>query len=102
MQKLSPWIRLEDCSVRTLLGADPQRIESRVALVEKTPRVRIRDAHFREDVGYYEDGGRYVEYRWDEHLDWATRGWKGEGPDDEEAKQWCDNMLAALGHWDHT
>lgn len=81
--------------VRTIEGADPERVETRVALIEKTPRVRIREAYHREDVGYYEDGGKYVEYRWAEWLDWA-QGLEGETK--EESKKWCDDVLRLLGY----
>jgi len=95
MQKISPWIQCDGFVVRTISGADPDRVETRVALIEKTPRVRIRAAYHREDVGYFEDGGKYVEYKWDEWLDWCY-GLEGETL--EESKQWCDNMLKALGY----
>lgn len=95
MAKISPWIDLDSFSIRTILGADPERVETRVALIEKTPRVRIREAYHREDVGFYEDGGKYVEYRWAEWLDWC---YGDERETKEESKQWCDAMLRTMGY----
>lgn len=96
MAKISPWIQLEGYYwVRTIEGANPEKIETRVALIEKTPRVRIRNARYRKDIGYYEDGGEYVEYRWDEWLDWCQGP---EGETIEQSKEWCDKMLALLGY----
>lgn len=95
MAKITDWIEHDGCWIRLLKGGNPDDVRARVALIEKTPRVRIREAYFREDVGYYEDGGKYVEYRWAEWLDWCY-GLEGETV--EESKEWCDKMLALLGY----
>lgn len=97
MQKISPWLRDECGAYRIIEGGDINNTADRVAVIEKTPRVRIRSAHFRERHGTYEDGGHYVDYQWHEFLDWCE-GYKGDGPDDEESRNWCDNMLRALGY----
>lgn len=83
--------------MRHIVGRDPDDVRYRVALIEKTPRVRIRAAHFREHHGTYEDGVPYVDYHWPEHCDWCY-GEKGDGPDDKESKAWCDAMLKLLGY----
>lgn len=95
--KVSPWILVEDGAgaCRVLLGTDPNVIANRVAFIEKTPRVRIRPAHFREDKGTYEDGTPYTDYRWPEFLDWVE-GEKGDGPTDRWSRAWCDAMLKCL------
>jgi hypothetical protein len=97
MQKITPWILHDDCSLRHVVGEDVDDVRYRVALIEKSPRVRIRAAHLGERNGRYEDGEPYTERQWPEHLDWCY-GDKGDGPDDEDSKLWCDNMLRALGY----
>lgn len=97
-KKVSPWVIVDGyAAARHLVGADPNDIRSRVALIEKSPRVRIRDASHREMRGHYEDGSEYIKYRWEEHLDWCY-GYKGDDAFDEESRKWCDNMLIALGY----
>ena len=98
--KVTDWMMDSDGigAFRMVQGGDPENIGHRVAFIEKTPRVRIRPAHFREHRGTYEDGGEYVEYHWAEHLDWAARDFKGSGADDPESRAWCDAMLKLLGY----
>lgn len=97
-KKVSPWIIVDGyAAARHLVGADPNDVRSRVALIEKSPRVRIREASLREMRGHYEDGGEYVKYRWEEHLDWCY-GTRGEDAFDEDSRQWCDAMLKLLGY----
>lgn len=97
-KKVSPWIIVDGyAAARHLVGADPNDIRSRVALIEKSPRVRIRPAFLREHRGTYEDGGEYIRYQWEEHLDWCY-GDKGNDAFDEESRQWCDAMLKLLGY----
>jgi hypothetical protein len=96
--KVGPWQVVDGfCIARVIEGGDPDNIADRVAFIEKTPRVRIRSGHYREDRGRYEDGEEYIEYRWHEFLDWAE-GAQGLGPDDPESQQWCDDMLKLLGY----
>lgn len=82
--KVTEWITVEDgCgATRAILGKDPDLIENRVAFIEKTPRVRIRDMRFAPGSDY---------------LNWAS-GFRGDGPNDEESREWCDKMLALLGY----
>ncbi len=88
-KQLSPWIDLDGAATRVIKGTDPSNIANRVALIEKTPRVRIRDFHH----GTYSSGER----QWEEWLNWCE-GYKGSGPDDEDSRAWCDRMLLALGY----
>ena len=87
MRKIGPWQMTEDgCGAfRSWEGADPQSIDDRVAFIEKTPRIRIRNS-FGE---------------WPDHLNWAS-GYKGDGPNDQESRNWCDMALAVFypGHVD--
>lgn len=99
MQKLTKWV-VTDCGCgvyRALEGTDGNEIANRVAFIEKTPRVRIREYRLGEDRGTYEDGGEYIERRWPEFLDWYC-GPKGSGPNDSESRAWCDRMLIAMGY----
>jgi len=98
MKKITPWIEADGCAFRTLVGADPEDIDSRVAFIEKTPRVRIRSAYLGRYERTYDDGTPYVERQWEDFLNWCE-GYKGSGPDDEESRAWCDNMLKALGFY---
>ena len=99
MPKITPWIVDAEygCAYRHIVGADPKDITERVALIEKTPRVRIRSASLRLDKGHYEDGGEYTIERWPEHLDWCS-GTKGYGHNDKESRAWCDAMLKLLAY----
>lgn len=83
MAKVSAWMHADSHGAcRVLEGKDPEVIANRVAFIEKTPRVRIRDE-------------RYQKEDW---LNWAARDWKGDGPDDEDSRKWCDDMLLLLGY----
>jgi hypothetical protein len=81
--KISPWIYIEDAAVRILAGSDIEKISNRVAFIEKTPRVRIRN------------GGMHSDFP--DFLNWCE-GYKGEGPLDPISQAWCDTMLVALGY----
>jgi len=97
-KQVGPWVIVDGyAAARHLVGADPDDVRSRVALIEKTPRVRIRPAYQRENRGTYEDGGEYINYRWEEHLDWCY-GDKGDDAFDQESRAWCDAMLKLLGY----
>lgn len=83
--KAGPWIFEDNGAMRVRLGWDgatlPNTVENRVAFIEKTPRIRIRDTM--ED---YPD--------W---LNWAS-GFKGSGPTDPESIKWCDDALILFGY----
>ena len=100
MMQVTNWILINGGAMRVLLGKDPEVIANRVAFVEKTPRVRIRP----ECLGVYrehDDAGNvvYETRQWPEFLNWCEgHGHKGDGPEDEESRAWCDRMLVALGY----
>lgn len=86
MAKLGPWQVLDGHSIgRVEVGAHPDRIRHRYAFIEKTPRVRIRDACSNTNPRWIGD-----------YLNWAAGPYKlGQN---EESKKWCDAMLRLLGH----
>ncbi len=100
MHKITGWIVNEEegYAYRHIVGKDPESVEHRVALIEKSPRVRIR-SYYLGTEREWDDGGSIVSEtrRWPEFLDWCY-GEKGDGPDDEESREWCDGMLKALGY----
>lgn len=85
MRNVGPWVVCEDgCGAyRALQGTNGEVIANRVAFIEKTPRVRIRPEMF------------HPESDW---LNWAQGPFKGDGPEDAESRQWCDDMLRLLGY----
>lgn len=98
MMQITGWVEHDGCAIRHIVGADPEDVSQRVALIEKTPRVRIRPAHFRvELVEARWPSSAYIRERWPEHLDWCY-GEKGDGPNDPASRQWCDAMLVLLGY----
>lgn len=80
--KFSPmWYIVDGCGaclVRT--GGTPENIADRVALIEKTPRVRT---------------GAFQDHKQD-YRNW-TPGPKGEDAMDEESRAWCLEKLKSLG-----
>lgn len=91
--KVSEWIRGDNCSFRIHLGGNPEFIPDRVAFIEKTPRVRIRPAWATDTID--NSLGNHTGSL--DYLNWAE-GYKGDGPDDENSKAWCDSMLLLLGY----
>lgn len=92
-EAISDWIDYKGCAMRTIAVADPEDASRRVALIQKAPRVRIREDY----IGRSETHGERNTRLWGEYLDWCE-GSKGYGPDDERSRAWCDRMLAALGY----
>lgn len=95
---IGPWVDCEGYAYRALAGRDGNLEENRVAMIEKTPRVRIRPAHT-GCIPVWDDAGNLIgkDHRWPEFLNWCE-GDKGSGPDDAQSRQWCDNLLKALGY----
>lgn len=93
MPKVSDWILVEDgCGAcRVIEGTDPNNIANRVAFIEKTPRIRIREAKV-----YHIDGNSVMAP--DDWMNWASGPMKGDGPEDEEARKWCDDALRLFGY----
>lgn len=78
---------LENCALRAVEHTNINNIKNRVALIEKTPRIR-------EDyLGVNTNGCR----EWTEHLNWCC-GDKGDGREDIESRDRRDFMLIALGY----
>lgn len=90
-KQLSEWIMIGEYSAtRIVKGGDPNNISDRVALIDKTPRIRINKNKFcieqkegctssDSDIWLYGDKGS------SEHgLDF-------------ESLSWCDQMLVLLG-----
>lgn len=95
MNKITNWVFEEDCAYRHIVGKDPNDVAHQVALIEKTPRVRIR-AHYLGTDYHWHDGVRSTETRrWPEFLDWCY-GEKGDGHRDPESPAWCNGMLKAI------
>jgi hypothetical protein len=84
--KTTKWICCEGGAYRALVNTDGSLPENRVAFIEKTPRVRVRNMI----RGY---GGDFPDW-----LNWAERPYSGPGPDDEDSRRWCDAMLLMLGY----
>lgn len=93
--KAGPWQTVDGyCAVRVREGGNVDKIEDRVAFIEKTPRVRIREWHFTPE---HQD-----------FLNWAQgpKGQGGGGDPEKEAlygfyqpsRDWCDAMLRLLGY----
>ncbi len=78
----------EGGAYRAVAGTDGELIAIRYAFIEKTPRIRIREY----SLGEYK-GTR----NWEDFLNWAS-GNKGDGPEDQESRDWCDRVLVALGY----
>lgn len=89
-----PWKITEDGygATRVIEGGSIGNVAHRVALIEKTPRVRIRDAMY---------GGKGADRNTaglDDWMNWAERPFKGSGAHDENSRKWCDDMLRSLGY----
>lgn len=94
--QLSDWIVVDGyCAMRVIEGFNPEDLNNRVAFIEKTPRVRIKEGEEFSD--------------WD-YLNWLS-GPKGSGCGSDESaerlqaygfdpdsRKWCDEMLRALGY----
>jgi hypothetical protein len=92
-KKVSPWIIVDGyCATRIIEGGNVDNIADRIAFIEKTPRVRIREYSLGCDSW---NGG---ERCWAEHLDWCSNRDLSSNAFDEDARKWCDGMLVALGY----
>lgn len=100
LKKLGPWTMTPDAcgAYRALVGKDGEEIANRFAFIEKTPRVRIRDYNLGTQWDWNDRGDKIAERRqWEDFLNWAS-GDKGDGPEDQESRDWCDRVLVALGY----
>lgn len=76
------WTRVDGGACLVREGGNARRLADRVAFIEKTPRIRIRA--YRNET--------------DDYLNWAQRPFKGDGPDDEASRKWCEDALVLFGH----
>lgn len=102
MDKLSKWIQLSGneshCCTRVIEGNDPSVIKNRIAFIEKSPRVRVRQ--------YGKDSGMVI-FKEDNQDIWifGPKGSGGGNPEqdktygfDENSRKWCDDLLKLLGY----
>jgi len=98
VREITDWVRDECSAYRHFIGTDGNQPENRVAMIESTPRVRIRSDHYGCEREFNDAGNHVGSARlWPEWLDWCS-GYKGDGPDDPESRAWCDGMLKAMGY----
>lgn len=81
------WHIVEDGAGACLVvvNGDPNVVADRVAFIEKTPRIRIRQAC--TDRPQVND--------W---INWAERPFKGDGVDDPASREWCESALVMFGY----
>lgn len=82
--KIGPWQLVGCGATRVIIGGNINNIKDRYAFIEKTPRIRIRD------VSKFDSHP--------DHLNWAARDYKGDGPLDQDARDWCDAALKIFGY----
>lgn len=75
-KKLSPWIDIEHCAARVLLGTDSNDEANRMAFIEKSPRVRLGTGQWM--YGPKGDGQLCGKY--------------------QPSRDWCDAELIKLGY----
>jgi hypothetical protein len=93
--KLSPWIVVDDyCATRVVEGTDSNIVATRVAFIEKTPRVRNAPfTNFDEEQGKWPQGPKGSGGPWDsDHEALGQYGF------DQESRDWCDEELKKLGY----
>jgi hypothetical protein len=84
--KLTDWIIIDGyCATKVLVGTDPNKVENRVAFIEKTPRIKIGEEWVQGDKG---SGGAYT-YN---HEELGQYGF------DLDSRKWCDEELLKLGY----
>jgi len=80
---LSGWINIDHAATRVILGSDPDKVENRVAFIEKTPRVRVSP------------------YRvcTEDFRNWVLVGSSSsECGKDADSRALCDKVLVAMGY----
>lgn len=80
--KVGPWVEVENAAYRAVKGFDANRVENRVAFIEKWPRVRILPAF--GDLFY-------------DRLNWYSNGSRG-GYKSQSGRDWCDQQLLRMGY----
>mgnify|MGYP003656018820 CR=1 FL=1 len=91
--ELSDWIVVEDyCALRIIKNSDPEKIENRVAFIEKTPRIRVGEFTNRdEDFKNWEQGDKGSGGSGDHEA-------LGQYGFDPDSRAWCDEELIKLGY----
>lgn len=85
-EPLTEWMQDVDsahCFMRCIVGADPTLVASRVAFIEKTPRVRMAPFSEVDDFKNWEQG---------------PKGCAPEYGRYQPSRDWCDEQLVALGY----
>lgn len=84
--KVSSWVADPEayyCSMRIVVGGDPNNIADRVAFIEKSGRVRIAPFTSREK----------------DYLNWQNSGIRSSDYGNSISnRKWCDEMLVSLGY----
>ncbi len=92
--KLSPWIVVDGyCATRIIEGTDFEKIENRVAFIEKTPRVRVSEFTTQDDWKNWSQGPKGSGGASDE--DHEALGQYGF---DSKSREWCDSELIKMGY----
>lgn len=102
-RRVGPWTLTEDgCGAyRAYFGTDGSLVKNRVAFIEKTPRIRIRDAVVNVPAQLIE--AKLVKDDCnlrDDAMNWAFRRFKGSGPEDQASRKWCDDALRLFGYFE--
>lgn len=94
-EQLSDWIIVDDyCATRIKIGGDPNKVEDRVAFIDKAPRVRISNYCVEEK---HEDGWVSCKIQKNDAWLYAKNRGSSEYGHDKENREWCDQMLMLLG-----
>lgn len=92
-KELSEWIMDEHCSFRMIKDGDVNKIEDRIAFIEKTPRVKLLKGKYAVEE---QDSWTAISSK---HNAWVS-GPKGCGQECgryQPSRDWCDQMLRLLG-----
>ncbi len=81
-----PWQTVDGyCAARVRVGGNPDKVTDRLAFIQKTPKVRIRE--------------HSEHYAVDDAWNWAEgQHFKGNDASDPEARAWCDRVLLEMGY----
>lgn len=93
MNKLSEWVTIDGhCATRVLLNTNPNDPKNRVAVIEKTPRIRLDKNTFgiEQDI-------LCVKFSDKDAWLYGPKGSSDYGKD-VNSRKWCDNMLILLGY----
>ena len=99
-ETLSDWIMDEEdcCAMRIYKGGDPEKVADRVAFIEKTPRVRVSPASGSEAYVQVNGDSVHGSHKTVEVWIYGGNHRSSEYGKNEDAREWCDQMLKVLGH----